>query len=89
METQRINELAGLMKKDVNSSFDEFYELTKKAVYLNLASFIPSRNICEDLEQETYLRFLDSLPKLRFQQIRIRTPLCHLPELSTQLSSGS
>jgi hypothetical protein len=30
METQRINELAGLMKKDVNSSFDEFYELTKK-----------------------------------------------------------
>jgi RNA polymerase sigma-70 factor (ECF subfamily) len=62
METQRINELAGLMKKDVNSSFDEFYELTKKAVYLNLASFIPSQNICEDLEQETYLKFLDSLP---------------------------
>lgn len=63
MDTQRINELAELCKTDIDHNFDEFYSLTSKAVYLNLCSYIHQREVCEDLEQETYLRFLHSLPK--------------------------
>ena len=47
------------------SYFEEFYEETKYKVFYNILSIVKDEVSAEDILQETYLRFLNNLDKLK------------------------
>lgn len=64
MEEARIKELVILIKEGKLSYFDEFFNATKNQVFYNILSIAKNRTISEDLLQETYIKFLNSINKV-------------------------
>lgn len=65
MDLERLKQLVAAMQEDLDKAFPEFYELTKRNIYLNLFSFTKSSEISEDLLQDTYIRFIEGLGKMK------------------------
>lgn len=63
-QKQRLKELLIQLKKENLSAFDEFYNISKKAVYFAIYSVFKNESIIEDLMQETYIDFLNYKSKL-------------------------
>ena len=61
----RINEIVEELKKRDYSNFDEFYDLTSKLVYYMIYNIIKKKDLVEDLIQDTYLKFLENIDKIK------------------------
>ncbi len=42
-------------------SFEEYYQETKKIVYLMISTYIKRKEVIEDLMQDTYLKFINTI----------------------------
>lgn len=62
--------------------FEEFYEETKKSVFYNIYAVVQDYQIAEDILQETYIKFLNNITKLRVSL----NPLGYLFKISMNLS---
>lgn len=82
VDAEKLKSLVPLMKEDVDKYFPEFYELSKRSLYLNAYSFVASREAAEDIMQETYIRFLEGLSGVKED----RSPLGLLYTISRNLS---
>ncbi len=52
-------------KEDNLEMFDEFYDLTKKQVYVAIMTILKNKELTEDVMQDTYLRFLSNVHKYK------------------------
>ena len=70
----RVKEIIKELKNNDYRSFDEFYSMTSKLVYYIIAGIIRNKDTVEDLMQDTYLKFIQNIPKIiqRFQNLRLR-----------------
>ena len=59
----RINEIVEEFKHKNFDSFDEFYQLTSKILYVTIHDIVKSRPDTEDLMQDTYMKFLNNIDK--------------------------
>ncbi len=57
-------EIEALLNGDL-SKFTSFYEKTKRNVYYNIYAILKDYALSEDVLQETYVKFLENLPKLK------------------------
>lgn len=57
----RIIEIIKEFKNNNYDSFDEFYNLTSRILYVIINDIVKNRNDTEDLMQETYLKFLENV----------------------------
>jgi DNA-directed RNA polymerase specialized sigma subunit, sigma24 homolog len=64
LDRAELNDLVAKMKVEPNGPFPRFYELTKNKVFYLIFSYVHDYATSEDLLQETYVSFLDSLHKL-------------------------
>jgi len=53
------------LKEGKNGYFDELYELTKKQVFYMCYSIVKNTSDAEDLLQDTYLKFLNNIHKVK------------------------
>lgn len=60
-----IIELVSRLKSNDMSAFDELYELTKKTVFYNIYSVTQNHMASEDIMQETYIKMLENLHKIK------------------------
>ena len=60
----RIKEITKEFKNNDFSSFDEFYDSTSRLVYFVISGIVKRKEIAEELMQETYLKFIQSLNTL-------------------------
>lgn len=65
MPQDRLNELLEQLQKGHMEFFDEFYERTKRGVYLSAYSILHEEGETENVLQDTYIKFLEKLPTLR------------------------
>jgi RNA polymerase sigma-70 factor, ECF subfamily len=49
------------LKRRDYTSFDTFYQLTKNQVFYAIVSVVKDKNLAEDLMQDTYMKFLESI----------------------------
>lgn len=61
----RIIILLSALKKGKMEAFDEFYQLTKRPLYYSLLAISKSEVLAEDLMEETYIKFLHNLSKVK------------------------
>lgn len=78
----RIIELLNLLKAGEREAFDEFYELTKRPIYYSIFALVKDDATSEDLLQETYIRFLNNLKRLK----KNKNPLGYLLVTSRNLT---
>lgn len=52
-------------KEGNTNNFNFFYEETKKAIFYNILSFVKNRDIAEDLLQDTYVKFLLNVKRIK------------------------
>lgn len=52
------------LKEGDFSSFNQFYEKTKKKVFYNIYAILKDEGLSEDALQETYIRFLEKISSL-------------------------
>ena len=71
---EELNDLVAKMKIEPNGPFPRFYELTKNKVFYLIFSYVHDYATSEDLLQETYVSFIDSLHKLALE----RNPIGYL-----------
>lgn len=64
MEVNFSRHIIAFQKGDY-SSFDEFYFTVKQQVFYNIMSLTSNFEVAEDLLQETFLKFLESVNKLK------------------------
>ncbi|WP_251545120.1 RNA polymerase sigma factor [Pumilibacter intestinalis] len=62
--TGRLIELIRRLKRGDKNGFEEFYRLTKSAVWYVISRKLFDRQKAEDVMQETYVKFLNSLQKV-------------------------
>ncbi len=65
MEEENCQEYLAAFKKEDFSSFSSFYEKTKRPVFYNIYSLTKSYEDSEELLQETYVRFLETLERIK------------------------
>lgn len=66
MEEEKLyQECLVAFKKEDFSSFSSFYEKTKRPVFYNIYSLTKSYEDSEELLQETYVRFLETLERVK------------------------
>lgn len=58
---ERINELVKLLQNGQMEYFDEFYESTRKLTYHVIINIVKRREVCEDLMQDTYIKFINTI----------------------------
>jgi RNA polymerase sigma-70 factor (ECF subfamily) len=63
-EKEAIRKASEALKKDPDGAFAPFYELTKKRVYFLIYSYVKDYAQSEDLLQDSYVSFLESLHKI-------------------------
>lgn len=64
-ENKRLYDLVISFKNGDESSFKILYELVKKPVFFNIYSFIKDKEISEDLLQDTFVKFLNNIKKVK------------------------
>ncbi len=77
MGNLRLNFLIKKLKLGKSQYFDEFYALTKGAVYCAVINYVNAHE-AEDVMQETYVKFLSVLPRVDGK----RNPLAFLYEIA-------
>lgn len=82
MDTNHLNELLILLQEGRTEYFDEFYELTKRGVYSSAYAILQNPDEAENILQDTYLKFLEKLPKLKAD----RSVLAYLMKTATNLA---
>ena len=65
IDTEQMNNIIRQLKSGNMNLFDDFYELTKKQVYVAIINIIKNKTICEDIMQDTYLKFLNNIHKYK------------------------
>ncbi|MCI6508554.1 MAG: RNA polymerase sigma factor [Bacilli bacterium] len=65
VDTIEMQKIIIELKNNNMDVFDEFYELTKRQVYVSILSIIKNKTISDDIMQETYLRFLNNIHKYK------------------------
>ena len=65
VDTIEMQKIIIELKNNNMDVFDEFYELTKRQVYVSILSIIKNKAISDDIMQETYLRFLNNIHKYK------------------------
>lgn len=65
IDTEQMNNIIRQLKSGNMDFFDDFYELTKKQVYVAIINIIKNKTICEDIMQDTYLKFLNNIHKYK------------------------
>ena len=65
MPNKDYSDIIKRLKSEDLTAFDEIYALTKKAVYYTAYSVFKSKEVAEDIMQETYLALLEKKNKLR------------------------
>ncbi len=62
MDNKRLDILIARIKESGDeTAFAEFYELTSKGLFSYLLSIVRRREVAEDLMQDTYVRFRQSV----------------------------
>lgn len=61
---EELSILIGKLIEGQMKYFDRFYELTKTRIFYNIYAIVQDFQLSEDVLQETFLRFLNSLPTL-------------------------
>lgn len=64
MKKHKLETLVGKLKEGKSEYFDEFYDLTKVSVFCVIKKFIADDALVQDLMQDTYIKFLNSLHKI-------------------------
>jgi RNA polymerase sigma factor (sigma-70 family) len=65
-QQKQLKEAARALQKDPEGAFNAFYELSKEKVFYLILSYVHDYPASEDLLQDTYIQYLDSLDKLSF-----------------------
>ncbi len=65
MNKLRLKHLLSGLKAGKKEYFEEFYRLTKGAVWYSVLRYVKSRHHAEDVLQDTYIAFLDHLDAVR------------------------
>ena len=65
IDTEEMNNIIKELKNNNMDFFDDFYELTKKQVYVAIMNIVKNKIICEDIMQDTYLKFLSNIHKYK------------------------
>lgn len=65
IDTEQMNNIIRQLKSGNMDLFDDFYELTKKQVYVAIINIIKNKTICEDIMQDTNLKFLNNIHKYK------------------------
>lgn len=65
IDTEQMNNIIRQLRSGNMDLFDDFYELTKKQVYVAIINIIKNKTICEDIMQDTYLKFLNNIHKYK------------------------
>jgi len=65
VENKELYELLVKYKEGDKTAFSLFYEELKKPVFYNILSYVKDYNLSEDLLQETFVRLLSNLRKLK------------------------
>ena len=65
VENKELYELLVKYKEGDKTAFSLFYEELKKPVFYNILSYVKDYNLSEDLLQETFVRLLSNLHKLK------------------------
>lgn len=64
MNKQRLMSLVEHLKKGESDYFDEFYDLTKVSVYYTIKKIINEPSTIQDIMQDSYIKFINSLHKI-------------------------
>lgn len=64
MQKHKITSLVRELKKGDKSKFNEFYELTKNAVWYAIRTKLPDENKAQDVMQDSYIAFINALDKV-------------------------
>lgn len=78
MDAQRLEKF---LNGDLNL-FHEFYESTKHQVFYNILAVVQNNENAEEILQDTYIKFLEKLSKLKIKD----NPLGYLFKISRNLS---
>lgn len=62
--------------------FHEFYEETKKEIFYNILAVVQDNHFAEDILQETYVKFLEKLPRIKLSN----NPMGYLFKISRNLA---
>lgn len=81
----QIHEIIEQLRKKDYSSFDTFYELTKKQVFFAIVSIIKDQDLTEDLMQDTYVKFLEKIDQYRPNE----NPYAYLSRIGRNLAINS
>ncbi len=65
MNKLKLKHLLSGLKAGKKEYFEEFYRLTKGAVWYSVLRYVKSRHHAEDVLQDTYIAFLDHLDSVR------------------------
>lgn len=65
IDTNEMHKIIVELKNNNMDVFDEFYELTKRQVYVSILSIVKNKTISDDIMQETYMRFLNNIHKYK------------------------
>lgn len=63
-----LKQIVKELQKNDYSSFDEFYNLTSKLVYVVISNIIKNKQTVEDLMQDTYLKFIQNVNSVNINQ---------------------
>ena len=55
IDTNEMHKIIVELKNNNMDVFDEFYELTKRQVYVSILSIVKNKTISDDIMQETYM----------------------------------
>lgn len=77
-----ILELVVRLKDGDMSAFDKFYELTKKTVFYNIYSVTQNHMVSEDILQDVYIKFLETLKKVKTNV----SPLGYMMKISKNMA---
>lgn len=65
IEIARLVTLLKRLKDGDMEVFDEFYETTKRPLYYSLLGLVKNEDLAEELLEETFIKFLHNLPKVK------------------------
>lgn len=60
---ERVNEIVKEFQNNNYDSFEEFYELTSKILYVIINDIVKNTSDSEDIMQDTYMKFLKNIDK--------------------------
>ena len=78
----KINGMIEQLRKKDYSSFDAFYDCTKKHVFFAIIHIVKDHDLAEDIMQDTYVRFLEKIDQYKKGQ----NPYAYLSTIGRNLA---